>query len=492
MAMMRFQRILISLLEEKYWILFYTYLILLNFAVNEDLGLSTTNYNEADCESSGLSSSVPSQTQKHALKAQKIVLDIVETPKNIRTECVIHPGLSLFSTLSEIREHSQTAPEIIFNQEEIPKIVRWEKRYYLNPKDTIITCGNVKCERSAYPFKILRNHKGAYIFYGISVNFDDMPLPRYSDDIIWGLLHEESPRTIPFFMYEMGLSLFNYSSTFSRDSDVPFPLHHLQSVNDITSKKYFIDTSKKNSMLKEISPIMYLQSNCGTSTERDVYVRQLMKYQFIDSYGYCLNNKPLPAEFKGDYMQILEDDKFLKFVARYKFVIAIESGVCEDYITEKLWRAIHVGVVPIYFGSPSIRDWLPNEKSAILLQDFPTPKLLSQHIDELMEDDEMYETYLEHKIKGIISNVRLDHELKTRPYQNDRDKLFQEFECFICKKVHQIGNISVNHAMTKKHYNCPEPISALSQSVNPENMHLILKESERCKVAQIFYKVNGI
>lgn len=482
-----FQRSLTSFIEERRWIYLYICLVVLIFALKNGMDICAINYSAVDCEMSfDLSSlGVLSQTRKYT-QDQDRVHDLEKVAKIVRADCVVDPGSLSSSTLSETREYSRTA------QEEIPTIVRWEKRYYLNPKDTIMTCDNVKCERLAYPDKIPRDRKGAYIFYGISINFDDLPLPRHADKIFWGLLHEESPRTVHFFMYEMGLSLFNYSSTFSRYSDVPFPLHHLRSVNDITSKKYFIETSKKNSMLKEISPIMYLQSNCGTSTERDSYVKQLMKYQLIDSYGYCLNNKQLPVEFKGDYMQIFEDDRFLKFVARYKFVIAIESGVCDDYVTEKLWRAIHVGVVPIYFGSPSIKDWLPNEKSAILLQDFPTPQLLSLHIDQLMQDDEMYETYLEHKTKGIITNMKLDHELKTRPYQNDRDKLFNEFECFMCKKVHQLGNGSFKQVMTKKHYNCPEPISALTQTVNPENMHLILKDNEKYKVLRIYHQVNGL
>lgn len=45
----------------------------------------------------------------------------------------------------------------------------------------------------------------------------------------------------------------------------------------------------------------------------------------------------------------------MSFLARYKFILAIENGVCEDYITEKFWRPLMIGVIPIYFGSPSIR-----------------------------------------------------------------------------------------------------------------------------------------
>lgn len=44
----------------------------------------------------------------------------------------------------------------------------------------------------------------------------------------------------------------------------------------------------------------------------------------------------------------------MNFVSRYKFVIAIENAMCEDYITEKLWRPLMVGSVPIYLGSPSV------------------------------------------------------------------------------------------------------------------------------------------
>lgn len=55
-----------------------------------------------------------------------------------------------------------------------------------------------------------------------------------------------------------------------------------------------------------------------------------------------------------DYLSTLDTDEFYKFIARYKFVIAYENGVCNDYITEKLWRPLTLGVVPIYFGAPNV------------------------------------------------------------------------------------------------------------------------------------------
>ncbi|XP_026324830.1 alpha-(1,3)-fucosyltransferase 10-like isoform X2 [Hyposmocoma kahamanoa] len=314
------------------------------------------------------------------------------------------------------------------------------------------------------------NTEGAYLFYASRIEFSNLPLPRRPEKVIWALSHEESPRNVAELMHEKILNIFNYSSTFSRYSDVPFPLQSIVSLENVTSTKFFVETQQKNLLLKEIGPILYLQSDCEASTERDKYVLSLQKFQRIDSYGICLRNKELPSGVKGeneDYLNSLDDTKFLNFVARYKFVIAIENGVCEDYITEKLWRAIHVGVVPIYFGSPSIRDWLPNQNSAILLEDFPTPELLSQHIDELLRNDQLYEAYLEHKTKRKISNQKLIRELHERPYQTGHREIENEFICFLCKKLHEDKNTV--HIVTKRHYDCPKPISALTQQVEQTN-----------------------
>ncbi|KAJ8728324.1 hypothetical protein PYW08_016709 [Mythimna loreyi] len=330
---------------------------------------------------------------------------------------------------------------------------------------------------------------GAYLFYASSIDFKHLPLPRQPNDI-WGLFHEESPRNVEEFLHEKALSMFNFSSTFSRFSNVPFPLQHLRSYADITSRKYFVETAKKNDFLNDIAPIMYLQSDCETSTERDAYVEELMKYTKVDSYGTCLKNKDMPSKFKNDYLNNLNEDEFLRFIARYKFVVAIENGACNDYVTEKFWRAIKVGTVPIYFGSPSIRDWLPNKKSAILLEDYPKPKILYEHIKMLMNNNSLYDEYLEHKTKQLITNQKLLNEYIERPYQFDGLQIVDKFECFICEKLHDQmnGGIGVN-IVNKSHYDCPKPLSALTLDVNPENSWVYSWEAAKKNANKIYNNV---
>lgn len=56
-----------------------------------------------------------------------------------------------------------------------------------------------------------------------------------------------------------------------------------------------------------------------------------------------------------NYLSTIKSEEYYKFIARYKFVIAFENSVCDDYITEKLWTPLRVGIVPIYFGAPNIK-----------------------------------------------------------------------------------------------------------------------------------------
>lgn len=68
-----------------------------------------------------------------------------------------------------------------------------------------------------------------------------------------------------------------------------------------------------------------------------------------------INNYWIKFRFKNNYLDTLNNREFLSFVAKYKFTIAFENAICNDYITEKLWRPLIVGSVPIYYGSPSFK-----------------------------------------------------------------------------------------------------------------------------------------
>ncbi|XP_060093060.1 alpha-(1,3)-fucosyltransferase 10 [Heteronotia binoei] len=325
-----------------------------------------------------------------------------------------------------------------------------------------------QCGQDACFFTINRTYQynpitKAFLFYGTDFNTDALPLPR-KDHHDWALFHEESPKNNYKLFQRPAITLFNYTATFSRHSHLPLTTQYLESIEALKSLRYMIPLQEKNSLRKRLAPLVYVQSDCDPPSDRDSYVRELMTHIEVDSYGACLHNRDLPEHLKNP--AFMDSDNFYKILAQYKFVLAFENAVCEDYITEKLWRPLKLGVVPVYYGSPSVTDWLPNNKSAILVAGFPHPRELALKIKALDTDDKEYEAYLEWKLKGHISNEQLLTAMRERTWgvqDITKDNYIDAFECMVCTKVWENIRREAKGMLPRRwnaeanHLSCPRP-----------------------------------
>ena len=142
-----------------------------------------------------------------------------------------------------------------------------------------------------------RKQRKAYMFYGSDFYLYDLPLHRLENEE-WALMHEESPKNNFLFSFESIMNLFNHTATFKRASDLPLITQYLSSIDDLESQKYLVSIEEKNKLQKEekLAPIAYIQSDCVTPSDRDIYVKALMQHIKVDSYGSCLHNKDLPEK----------------------------------------------------------------------------------------------------------------------------------------------------------------------------------------------------
>ncbi|XP_048248575.1 uncharacterized protein LOC124151241 isoform X2 [Haliotis rufescens] len=239
----------------------------------------------------------------------------------------------------------------------LPVLTWWEStgKY----PDYVISCETQqRCLVSRNKTRLQHQEVMMYVFYGSFFLSSALPFPRKDGDI-WALIHEESPMNKDWlFSFRSTIELFNYTSTFKRGSDYPLTTHWLTNKETLLSKEYLVPTDRKNVMRTDggLAPIIFVHSDCNTPSNREQYVKTLQKYVDVDSYGPCLHNKDFPEEFKNlDGIAGFLKPDFLRFVARYKFAMAFENAICGDYITEKLWRPLQVGTVPIVLGSPTIR-----------------------------------------------------------------------------------------------------------------------------------------
>jgi len=185
----------------------------------------------------------------------------------------------------------------------------------------------------------------------------------------------------------------------------------------------------------------------------------------VDSYGKCLNNKALPADLEDTATATGEESHFMRFVSRYKFHLALENGLCTDYMTEKLWRPLHQGCVPVYRGSASVADWLPNERAAVLVDDFPSPAALADFLRRLDGDDDAYARYLEFKDPARVTNARLLRSLETREWGvNDMSKpnYLNGFECYVCDREN--ARLAAEQAHRAAPLQAPPPLPRMANN----------------------------
>ncbi|KAK7082250.1 Alpha-(1,3)-fucosyltransferase 11 [Halocaridina rubra] len=325
----------------------------------------------------------------------------------------------------------------------------------------------------------------AVLFYGSDFNVEDLPLPRVKSQL-WALLHEESPKNQPLFDHGPVLQLFNLTSTFRRGSNFPLTLQHLSSLEDLMSTQEFVPTQDKMKMgeEEELAPIIYVQSGCDTLSQRDKYVQELAKFIKIDSYGSCLHNRELPSHLQ-DPAASYDHPEFRAIVAKYRFALAIENAACEDYITEKLWRPLTVGTVPIYWGSPSIDDWIPNPLSLINIRTFESPRHLAIYLHKLLLNETLYELHLQHKLNKLITNDNLIQIMRAREWgiNNDfeRGNFIEHFECYVCNQIIKWSETHDIYLQADlEHYGCPEPQSVLTGK--PDSKSFWVEEWNKARV----------
>lgn len=136
----------------------------------------------------------------------------------------------------------------------------------------------------------------------------------------------------------------------------------------------------------EPAPAAYLASGPLDRSGRTRLARELMQQIPVDSWGRQLNNRRLAAD-QGRTTK-------LALIARYRFTLAFENSIDNDYVTEKFFDPLIAGSVPVYLGAPNIADYAPGERCFIDVRDFSTPALLAEYLRFLAASPAEYERYL--------------------------------------------------------------------------------------------------
>lgn len=190
----------------------------------------------------------------------------------------------------------------------------------------------------------------------------------------WVALSMESAGNYPELFDAGMLDRFDIVMSYKRSADVPLLYFETASYGGFRREDIRVP------QVEDPAPVLYLASN--PVPERDDYVRELSRFIAVDSYGQCLNNRDWREVEPG--LDTGEPEQSL--IAAYPFYLAFENCRSEDYVTEKLLRALAVGTVPIYRGAPNIKELLPDPDAIVATDDFETPAHLAAYLYRLLTD----------------------------------------------------------------------------------------------------------
>ncbi|KAM3918933.1 3-galactosyl-N-acetylglucosaminide 4-alpha-L-fucosyltransferase FUT3-like [Leptodactylus fuscus] len=172
-------------------------------------------------------------------------------------------------------------------------------------------------------------------------------------------------------------NIINLTMSYRTDSDIFTPYGWLE--------KY--DEKENFTIPNKTRLVAWIISNWRTTHMRFQYFSELKPHIQVDIYGK--NHMPLPRNLH------------LQTLSKYKFYLAFENSIHEDYITEKLWsNSFLAGTVPVVLGPPrkNYERFIPPD-SFIHVDDFSSPKELASYLHSLDKDDQKYQQYFNWRSK---------------------------------------------------------------------------------------------
>ena len=174
------------------------------------------------------------------------------------------------------------------------------------------------------------------------------------------------------------------------DAEVPFP-YGCGHLLDLLNKVKRNETNRAPDSIGERRGTAAFISNCN-APERQALFRALMKHTKVFSYGSCLHNVDAPV---SRHQNNWEDMKRIALQG-HRAILAWENVKQPEYITEKIYDALSAQVVPIYWGSNTIKQILP-EGSYIDASPYTekTVHELAAKLKRIDSDDAYYRSFFE-------------------------------------------------------------------------------------------------
>ena len=245
----------------------------------------------------------------------------------------------------------------------------------------IENCEFTNCEISFDKKEI--NNSDLVLFHHNNMDFKS---PMKTANQKWVFVSLEAPHnTFSYYKEKQWTDKFDWTMTYRSDSEGYGPYGKIIPAKIIKEENHTAIFAMKT------KDAVWVVSNCNTASKREKYVKEMQKVINVDIFGNC--GKPC-VQNGIDCIQNLS-----KY---YKYYLAFENSICEDYVTEKLFRLYNTNfnIIPVVRGAPNVKELFP-PNTFISTQDYKSPADLAKHLKEIGSNEATYTAILKTKQKYI-------------------------------------------------------------------------------------------
>lgn len=320
-----------------------------------------------------------------------------------------------------IGQFSRSSPFLLLKTKQVKNILFWyepfktqnrktitngqgpNNAFQWNTEDRRLKDCEFECEIYNRDFTASENELEKYdaiVFHQRDWTSTDVPKIRWIHQR-YIFLSMESPawRTID---TESMADFFNWTMTYRKDSDVYNPYGWFRNLSNSelnlqleSAKQQNEISSTFNYSAGKTKKVAWFVSNCVSQSARNEYVKLLKTFIDVDIYGQCGTFRCSRSN-QTACREMLERD--------YKFYLALENSLCEDYVTEKFFNQLQFNIVPIIFDLHGNHKRLAPPHSFINAADFPSVQHLADYLKVLDLNDTLYNEYFWWKRHFTVQN----------------------------------------------------------------------------------------
>ncbi|CAM4934547.1 unnamed protein product [Rotaria socialis] len=215
---------------------------------------------------------------------------------------------------------------------------------------------------------------------------------KRNSEQIWLLWHDESNENSP----EINRYKFNWTITYRISAEASIGAYGIIILKETPWSAQQFDSWIDEQFIKRHNQAVWFVSNCQPKKRLKKF-RSLREFYSIAAFGKCISSNEsfsLNAQVQSNSKCQRDSSCEQNYLKNSKFYLAFESQSCTDYITEKFWRTLALGAIPIVSG-PERENFIRVAPlhSFIHVDDYTSDEELAQTLNLIATNRSIYEKY---------------------------------------------------------------------------------------------------